>query len=94
MKKIKRIFNFVLESFAIIIFSLLIVVLLQKIIITLLNNFNCNISIDCGNLLSGIIGSILSCFFVMVGFIINKMINTVKKVDDDNKNMDIFRFWC
>ena len=79
MKKIKRIFNFVLESLAIILFSLLIVVLLQKIIITLLNNFNFNISIDCGNLLSGIIGSILSCFFVMVGFFINK---NSKKIDN------------
>ena len=79
MKKIKRIFNFILESLAIILFSLLIVVLLQKIIITLLNNFNFNISIDCGNLLSGIIGSILSCFFVMVGFIINK---NSKKIDN------------
>lgn len=79
MKKIKRIFNFVLESLAIILFSLLIVVLLQKIIITLLNNFNCNISIDCDNLLSGIIGSILSCFFVMVVFFINK---NSKKIDN------------
>lgn len=79
MKKIKRIFNFVLESFAIIIFFLLIVILLQKIIIALSNCFSCNISIDFDNLLSGIVGSILSCFFVMVGFNIN---NKSKKIDN------------
>lgn len=79
MKKIKRILNFVLEIFLIIFFSLLIIFVLQKIIISLVNNFNCNISIDCENLLSGIIGSILSCYFVLFGFIINK---TSKKIDN------------